>query len=116
MKKSINPDEAVVYGSAIQAAILFEDKSKNVQDLLLLDVTPLSLSIETAGGVITVLTEHNTIIPVKQTQTFTIYCANQTGMLIQVYENECAMTKNNNMLGKFELTSIPPTTLCCSSE
>ncbi|KAI5994054.1 heat shock protein 70 [Pisolithus marmoratus] len=105
--RRINPDEAVAYGATVQAAILSGDTSEKTQ-ILLLDIAPLSLGIETAGGVMMPLIKRNTTVPTKKSEIFSTYSVNQPGVLIQVYEGKRARTKDYNLLGTFELTGIPP--------
>jgi len=108
LNKSVNPDEAVAYGAAIQAAILIGDSSETTKDILLLDVTPLSLSIETAGGVSTVIVPRGTTIPVRKSEKFSTYADNQPGCTIRIFEGERKFTKDNNLLGQFDLSGFPP--------
>lgn len=108
LSMGINPDEAVAYGAAVQAAVLSGDSSDAIRDVLLVDVAPLSLGIETAGGVMTRLVERNSRIPCKTSQTFTTYADNQPAVTIQVFEGERALTRDNHLLGTFNLNGIPP--------
>lgn len=106
--KSINPDESIAWGAAVQAAILNKDEDALARDILLLDVTPLSLGIETAGGIMSKLIPRNSTIPCRREEIFTTYMDDQPSVLIQVFEGERPRTADNNCLGKFELTNIPP--------
>ncbi|XP_030853918.1 heat shock 70 kDa protein IV-like [Strongylocentrotus purpuratus] len=108
LNKSINPDEAVAYGAAVQAAILSNDPSEEIKDVILVDVAPLSLGVQTKGGVMSKLIERNTTIPTKATENFVTVADNQSAITVKVFEGERALTKENNRLGQFRLSGIPP--------